>query len=304
MNKSRKHRKSLQILVIPDDKDEPKAYSIPIRRLKLLQFLAVLLVLHIIAGTVFYFQYYHVYKKNRELKQVNNQLEENNKRIYELIAKFEDLESSQTKIRGALGLDFNNGTVGVSSPTVPEEVPPEIVPSVVPVLRETPSTSAIVTPRPSTSAAPRERFGRLTNTKRIIHDNYVKSIPTFLPVQGVLSNDYEYASANGKTSHRGIDIAGERGAPIRSAADGIVIFADWTYDLGNLVIIYHGHGYFTYYGHNQQLLIERNSYVSKGDIIALLGNSGISSGHHLHFELWKDGVSLDPKDYLLTFAEY
>ncbi len=300
MNKARKHRKSLQILVIPDDKDEPKAYSISIRRLKVLQFLAVLLVLHIVAGAVFYFQYYRVYSKNKELRQVNLQLEDNNKRIYELIAKFEDLESSQTKIRGALGLDYNNGT-GNTTVSIQEELSPEVVPSVVPVVREAPTP---VMRDMSSTPKTTERFGRLTRTKKIIHDNFVKSVPTYLPVQGVLSNDYEFMNQSGKSSHRGIDIAGERGAPIKAAADGIVIFAGWTYDLGNLAILYHGGGYFTYYGHNQQLLVDRNSVVRKGDSIALLGNSGISSGHHLHFEIWKDGVSLDPKEYLLAFADY
>jgi murein DD-endopeptidase MepM/ murein hydrolase activator NlpD len=72
--------------------------------------------------------------------------------------------------------------------------------------------------------------------------------------------------------------------------------------LGNLVIIYHKNGYFTYYGHNQRLLINRNSVVKKGSTIALVGNSGISSAPHLHFEIWKDGIPLDPKDYLLAYS--
>ncbi len=295
----------LQILVIPDDKDEPKTYSVPIKRLKFFKFIGVLLVLHMIAGVIFYIQYFHVYNKNKELGQVNQQLEENNKRIYELIAKFEDLESSQSKIRTALGLGNvnSNGSANgnMTSIELPQEATsstPGIYPDVVPVVKQPPApidreTAPVVT----------ERFGRLSRIKKSIHDNFDNSLPTFLPVEGVLSNDYENVNYEGKSGHLGIDIAGERGAMIKAAADGIVVFAGWTYNLGNLIILYHGNGYFTYYGHNQRLLVERNSLVSKGENISLLGNSGISSGHHLHFEIWKDGVPLDPKNYLLAFSE-
>jgi len=299
MTKKRKHRKLLQILVIPDDKDEPKTYSIPIKRLKFFKFIGVLLVLHMIVGVIFYFQYFRVFNKNRELGEVNQQLEENNKRIYELVAKFEDLESSQSKIRTALGLgNVNTNSNNTRIPIESRNSSPDIYPEVVPVVKQPPTIKR------ESGPVVKERFGRLRRIKKKIHDNYDNNLPTFLPVEGVLSNDYENVNFEGKSNHLGIDIAGERGAIIKSAADGIVIYAGWTYNLGNLVIIYHGNGYFTYYGHNQRLLVERNSLVKKGENIALLGNSGISSGHHLHFEIWKDGVSLDPKNYLLAFSEH
>lgn len=260
-----------------------------------------------IVGIFAYFQYFRVYNKNKELGEVNRQLEENNKRIYELVAKFEDLESSQTKIRTALGLGNkgNDSNVNMSPLTqnedddVAADLPaPTIYPEIAPVVTQQPSSQA---DREAPMIA-RERFGRLVRTKDLLHSNFENSIPTFLPVEGVLSNDYSNLTFEGKTNHLGIDIAGERGALVKTAADGIVIFAGWTYNLGNLAIVYHGNGYFTYYGHNQRLIVERNSLVKKGDNIALLGNSGISSGHHLHFEIWKDGVPLDPKQYLLAFA--
>ncbi|HPG39250.1 MAG TPA: M23 family metallopeptidase [bacterium] len=311
LSKPRKHRKSLQILVIPDDKDEPKTFSIPIKRLKIFQMIGVLLILHMFLGFVAYFQYFRVYNKNRELGEVNQQLEENNKRIYELVAKFEDLESSQTKIRGALGLGSSRNSdenVNMSPPAqnddnseendIEEEPTPAVYPDIAPIVNP-PQTSQVNREVPMIA---RERFGRLIRTKTLLHENFENCIPTFLPVEGVLSNDYSNLTFEGKSNHLGIDIAGERGALVKSAADGIVVFAGWTYNLGNLVIIYHGNGYFTYYGHNQRLIVERNSLVKKGDNIALLGNSGISSGHHLHFEIWKDGVPLDPKQYLLAFA--
>jgi len=70
-----------------------------------------------------------------------------------------------------------------------------------------------------------------------------------------------------------------------------------------LLILYHGNGYFTYYGHNQRLMVRRGSFVSKGETIALVGSSGASSAPHLHFELWRDGVPLNPKNFILAFAQ-
>ena len=118
----------------------------------------------------------------------------------------------------------------------------------------------------------------------------------------MLTADYESKRYSGNLPHRGIDIAAPRGTLVRAAAEGIVVFAGYTYDLGNLLILYHGAGFFTYYGHNQRLLLNRNAVVKKGDPIALVGNSGISSAPHLHFEIWKDGTPLDPKEYLLAFS--
>jgi murein DD-endopeptidase MepM/ murein hydrolase activator NlpD len=79
-----------------------------------------------------------------------------------------------------------------------------------------------------------------------------------------------------------------------------VVFANWTYVWGNLVIIHHGENIFTYYGHNDRLLAHDKTFVKKGEPIALLGNSGLSSGPHLHFEVWKDGAPIDPRQVLLT----
>ena len=73
-----------------------------------------------------------------------------------------------------------------------------------------------------------------------------------------------------------------------------------TTELGNLVIIYHGNEFFTYYGHNELILVKPYEKVKRGDVISTSGNSGISSGPHLHFEIWKDGEPVDP---LLYFPE-
>ncbi len=97
--------------------------------------------------------------------------------------------------------------------------------------------------------------------------------------------------------HYGIDIAVPIGEPILASASGQIVFAGWTTEFGNLIVIYHNNEYFTYYGHNELILVNAYDKVERGDVIATSGNSGISSGPHLHFEIWKDGVAVDPLSY-------
>ena len=95
----------------------------------------------------------------------------------------------------------------------------------------------------------------------------------------------------------GVDIAVPVGESVMASAGGQVIFSGWTPELGNLVVIFHGNEYFTYYGHNKLLLVNQHANVSRGDVIATSGNSGMSSGPHLHFEIWKEGQAVDPLSY-------
>ncbi len=291
--KKKKHRQFYRILVVPDDNDEPKAFNLSLRRWLVIKIIGVVLVIHFILGFAFYIKYYKLEKRSQKLAIVNQQLEENNARINSLLANLEVLENQQDKIRNVLGLGAMNGSRSSTEIVIPEERRTvNLVPSYQRERRSTPTADLI--------RSKHNLF--LKSSKNKLH-NFEKSMPTLLPVEGVLSTDYENNSYSGPIQHRGIDIAGNMGDIVKASADGVVIFAGWTYDLGNLMIIYHGDGFYTYYGHNQRCLLQRGSLVKKGQAIALLGNTGISSAPHLHFEIWKDGVSLDPKQFILAFAD-
>ena len=286
-----KHRRFFQILVIPDDKDEPKAYSVPVGRIKFYKIIAVVLVVHLILGFVSYYQFFHLTVRNRQLLAINRELEQNNNNIFQLQEKFNELESSLSKIRKPLGLDERN------LETMPSETDNSVmsyVPSVDPVFERTVHVAD--------EGAIRAQVGFLARSKSIVH-NIEKSTPTYLPVEGVLTQDYmtEDFDVDPSSGHFAVDIAAESGTPVKASADGVVLFAGWAQDLGNLIIILHGNGFYTVYGHNQQILQKRNAFVKKGQVIALVGNSGKSSAPHLHFEIWKEGVPLDPKKYILAF---
>jgi murein DD-endopeptidase MepM/ murein hydrolase activator NlpD len=285
----RSHRSHVQILIIPDDQAEPRHYSLSVRKLKFLRIAGIVLAAHLVLGALAYLQWARVAIQNNSLTQVNSQLVDNSKKVYELAALFQKLEATDAKLRNALGLSDKDESLPLESGdmSAPQR---ELSFQPAPEPRR-----ELVKPVEVNLS---EKLGFLQQSKEIGIHEYLKSLPTYLPVNGVLSRNY---TDNG-AAHQGIDIAAPRGSFISSAGDGVVVFSGWTQDLGNMLIIYHGDGFFTYYGHNQRNLVQRSALVRKGDHIALLGSSGESTAPHLHFELWKDGISLNPADYILAFS--
>lgn len=112
----------------------------------------------------------------------------------------------------------------------------------------------------------------------------VISRPLFIyPAQGILTSGYGWRWGR---LHKGIDIAAPIGTPIRAAASGTVTFAGWNEGgYGNLVEVQHGNGSLTRYAHNSEILARRGQTVERGDVIALMGSTGRSTGSHCHFEI-------------------
>ncbi len=98
--------------------------------------------------------------------------------------------------------------------------------------------------------------------------------------------------------HKGVDLAGKEGSGIISVAAGVVTWAGKRYGYGNLVEVTHGNGYVTRYGHAKEVLVKMGETIKKGQKVALLGNTGRSTGPHVHFEVWMDGHTVDPSKYI------
>lgn len=119
------------------------------------------------------------------------------------------------------------------------------------------------------------------------------------PVSGPISSGFGYRSLLGTYRiHEGIDIRGSYGAPIKAADGGTVVFAGWQGDYGYLVIVDHGNGLQTYYGHNSRLLVSAGDKVYKGQKIARMGSTGRSTGNHCHFGIKRNGTFVNPLRYL------
>ena len=112
----------------------------------------------------------------------------------------------------------------------------------------------------------------------------------FPPVKGMVTEKF-----NPKNKHYAVDIALAKNTPIKATMSGRVIFADWTPNTGNVVIIRHNNGFISVYKHAASITVTQNDAVRTGEVIALAGSTGQeSTGVHLHFELWKDGYPIDP----------
>ncbi|MGE4284156.1 MAG: peptidoglycan DD-metalloendopeptidase family protein, partial [Clostridia bacterium] len=115
------------------------------------------------------------------------------------------------------------------------------------------------------------------------------------PTYGIITSRF---GSRGREWHTGIDLAGNTGDPIYAADGGKVIFAGRQGNYGLLVRISHDNEYITYYGHCSKLLVQVGQRVAKGELIAKVGNTGRSTGPHVHFEVRKDGTPVNPLNYL------
>ncbi|RJP68740.1 MAG: M23 family metallopeptidase [Candidatus Abyssobacteria bacterium SURF_17] len=131
------------------------------------------------------------------------------------------------------------------------------------------------------------------------------SIPSLCPVASQdawISSGFGYRKdpISGRESfHEGCDIVAPRGTPVIAPADGTVLFAGWQEGLGRAVIIEHGYGYQTTYGHNNTLFVKKGDAVKRGDLLAHVGSSGRSTGPHLHYEVHANGRLVNPQKYLV-----
>ncbi len=122
----------------------------------------------------------------------------------------------------------------------------------------------------------------------------LKNFVFFPPVKGTVSSEFNFDE-----QHYAVDIAVPKNTPVKAAADGRVIFASWTSDSGFVLIIDHGNQLITVYKHNASLTTAQGELVKAREVIAISGSSGeLSTGPHLHFELWSDGNPIDPLSFI------
>ena len=122
----------------------------------------------------------------------------------------------------------------------------------------------------------------------------MESMLFFSPIKGVVTNGFDR-----KINHFGTDIVAKQDEPIKCVFDGVVVISHWTSETGNVIGVQHANGMFSLYKHNSILFKRAGEYVKSGEVIAIIGNSGeLSSGPHLHFELWHKGTPVNPENYI------
>ena len=115
------------------------------------------------------------------------------------------------------------------------------------------------------------------------------------PVRGIIIESFDVS-----IKHYGIDIVLKEQTPVKAVADGIVLLSEWTIDSGHTVIVYHKDQLTSVYKHNYLSKVKTGDYVKQGQVVALSGNTGeLTSGPHLHFELWDSNGPINPEDFII-----
>lgn len=125
-------------------------------------------------------------------------------------------------------------------------------------------------------------------------DNEEPNFVLFPPLKGSISQDYDP-----EIKHYAVDVVAVKDSPVKAAADGTVIFSGWTAETGYVIVLTHANNLVTIYKHNASLNKEQGELVKAGEVIATVGNSGeLTTGPHLHFELWSDGYPINPSNLI------
>ena len=148
--------------------------------------------------------------------------------------------------------------------------------------------------------------GSLVSLKQKILDRAQlwASTPSIWPTHGVLTSGFGWRNSPfgiGRDFHPGIDIAGRVGLPVIATASGVVSFSGWDQGFGKSVRIDHANGFETLYAHLEQVVVYENEKVTRGEVIGYLGNTGLSTGPHLHYGVIRNRVPVDPTRYIIDF---
>lgn len=128
----------------------------------------------------------------------------------------------------------------------------------------------------------------------VVTNNFVSQL-FFPPVRGIVTNSF-----NPETGHFGTDIVCQSGEGTKSVLNGTVLLSAWTIETGYLLVIQHPNNLISVYKHNAELLKQTGNVVKAGEVVGIVGNSGeFTTGPHLHFELWHNGIPINPEEYIL-----
>lgn len=265
-------KKYLSLIVVPTDNSTPRNYRIP--HLLLYSF-GVLLTLAVLTVVVLVVSYGKILVKARQANRLaaeNLQIRSQNAEIDSLKTELIQLQAMGIQIKKMLGVDLSTEDsllVANLSPTA-----------------NSPAGDGMVAGADAGE----------TQQKLLL-----KAIPSMWPVKGYVTR--EFHNTGGEKSedyHPGMDIAAKRNTAVQASAEGVVTRSDWDEVYGFVVVVDHGFGLTTLYGHNTRNLVKVGDRVARGQTIAFLGSTGKSTAPHLHFEVRKNGVSVNPREYLLN----
>ena len=268
-----KNKKYLSFIIVKDENKEPVNIKISYRLLYFLLTVVFTVVLGVALAMIYYYRFYNLYSNYNEILAENLLLKEERSKVTEIFLEFRKIREIDKRLRNLLG-DNSDLSTDLSTTEIEE-------------------LSSLDNSEDAGSDI--SSISSIYDELRVVKIDNVNNIPSLFPVEdGYITQGFEKVAHSELLGHPGIDIVSKEGSVIKATADGVIVFSGWSYKDGYVVIIDHQNGFFSFYKHNKRLLEKEGRSVKKGTSIALLGNSGLSSGPHLHFEVWKDGVPVDP----------
>ncbi|HHW60902.1 MAG TPA: peptidoglycan DD-metalloendopeptidase family protein [Syntrophomonadaceae bacterium] len=293
VKKGKNKKDPVQMLIIPDLDSKPKNLSIS--RNTIMQ-TAIVIGIFLLGVALLGWAYLsgmdqikHVKEISQENKAKDKQIEQLNTEIAEINKRQEEIERKQEEIKKLMGIkqDKHSRLIRPSGGQGGKDWG---------VSRSGGGVSRLTSNLGRYDKELDQMMAAVKNDRR-----FFRAIPNQWPAEGDISSDYGLRKSpfsSGTSFHDGIDIANNAGTEVLAAADGIVTFAGYMPVYGRTIIIDHGYGLQTKYGHNSNLLVAVGDKVKKGEQIAEMGNTGRSTGPHLHFSIYKNGQHQDPKLYL------
>jgi len=296
-------KNKLTLMVIPDKQGEPRQLRIPVAFIySALAGILILAVTSLVLSVVFIDQKVsekelkNLRTENQELKGKFEQMRWN---LAEVEDRYQDLVDREIKIRSLFGvpeINTEERQLGVGGPTSPA------VASMSPTEKSAFITEKQLDRLLKLSEFEVEKYGEVEKELSTIADR-LGHTPSIWPTKGWLSRGYgmKYDPFTGvKQMHRGVDIANHNGTAVIAPADGVIKYVGKNGALGKTVVINHGYGFKTRYGHLSEYKVRSGQRVKRGDVIALMGSTGHSTGPHLHFEISRNGKFLNPLKFVLN----
>jgi murein DD-endopeptidase MepM/ murein hydrolase activator NlpD len=273
-------KRYINFLVVPEGSPKSLKFRLSYLTTWLILGLVTILLFLIIFFSIIHGKLLYQVLAGNSLKQENERLKKYNARVVELEKELKEYKSFVQRVAELAGIKYDEKGESQLSYN-PERTEP---------------SEARLLPQTKGKEEKKNSFQRMDSVT--VRSDSLAHIPMGLPIEGWATRGFSMNTPQFGGAHPGIDFAAKTGSIVKATANGKVILAGWDDMYGNLVAIDHGNGYVTYYGHNLKNLVSIGDTLHRGDVIALSGSSGRSSAPHLHYEIKKDGVPIDPKDFL------
>lgn len=223
-----------------------------------------------------------LHSENEQLRHANSSFESSLQKLQEQLSEYEERTRQLAIVAGVESLE-SGAEAGIGGSPVEEA-----------------QTSDL----PELASRADQIAGALDQVEEKLNERvrWISSTPAITPVKGIFTSAFGYRSdplTHGRGIHQGVDIAAPPGQPVRASADGVVIQAGPIGALGQAVFVAHGFGVTTRYGHLSRIDVRPGQRVKRGETVGRVGNTGRSTGYHLHYEVRVDGQPVNPLGYIL-----